>query len=97
MTLQANTKNIEWLIHRMYVARREMQANNVNDPVFVLLTKDADDRQAVEEIILRHLLARYGDLVAKGTFGIDSSSSQASIFTLAEIGVRIMLLDVDWT
>lgn len=69
MTLAANTKNIEWLIDRMYTARREMQANNVSNPVFALFTKDAADRAKVEEIILRHLLTRYGDFVAKGTFG----------------------------
>jgi len=58
--ITATKKNVEWLIERLYVARRHLNSwSALRDPAFVLLTKNMEDRRAVEEMFYRYFNERY--------------------------------------
>lgn len=92
--IAATDKNIEWLIERLYEASRDLQADDINPPVFVLLTKDKPDRHRVESIFFAFFHHRYGLDVDEALFKDFCSTQRVSLFNLPHIRARIMLMDL---
>lgn len=100
MMLDATPQNIEWLILKLYHAKRfVLSTDTFTQPVFVLLTKGQDDRHKVEDLFYRHFMKKYGT----GVVGMDKTFKAASPMgttegmtriELGEIGASILLIDL---
>lgn len=95
MTLEADPTKIEWLFERIYMAKRDLEACNVINPTFVILTKGIDDRRRVEASLFMYFRERYGG-VMEMTKHIqpDSETPRCTLFQLPEINARMVLMDL---
>ena len=95
MTIEANAKNIEWLIEKLYLCRRELQATEAEHPVFVLLTKGPDERDKVEAMFWRYVQKQYGGLITTDSPIQPCYRTQRSTrINLASVGASILLVDL---
>lgn len=92
--IPATPKNIEWLLERLYDAKRHLQASDIDDPLFVLLTNGKEDRHRVEDMIYRYFASRYGDLAFCKKVQCDLSSDNITKINF-EFGITVVLLDVE--
>lgn len=92
-TIDATSANLKWLIDRLYVEGRNLQAVGVENPTFVLMTKTSDDRDKVEDMIYKWFVARYGDTMFKH-IQQDARFKTSTCFTLPPSGTRVLLMDV---
>lgn len=93
--LEASQHNIKWLMERLYQVRRELNADAIEEPTFVLLTKGKEDRDRVEQVFWNYYRSKYAmfeDVIKSCKPG--GRTSHATWFELAEIGCRIVLMDI---
>jgi hypothetical protein len=93
-TLTANANNIEWLMEKLYNARRQLEASNVTSPTFVLLTKGIDDRRKIEDAIFRWFHSKYGFDLMFRKMEPELESETLTAFGLPEINCRVVLMDI---
>jgi len=93
MILEATTKNIEWLVERLYEVRRYMQAEGIENPTFVLLTKGEEDRHRIERIFFLYFQSRYG-IPSFECIQVAETSRSHSRYELPNIGASIILMDI---
>lgn len=91
--IAATDKNIEWLIERLYFASRELQAHEVNDPTFVLLTKGVEDRHRVEKVFFDYFRRAFA-CDAELSFKEYVDCTHMTAFSLPNLRARIMLMDI---
>lgn len=92
MNIEATEKNVKWLLDALFQARRNLQWDEVDHPVFVLLTKGQDDRDKVEDILFTYACNKYGIEQTKLRAGARNSTTTR--IGLGEVGCSIMLVDI---
>jgi len=92
MTVRATPENIHWLVTKLYVAKRSLQAANVPEPTFVLMTKGESDRHTVESLLYKYFQEQYGTPLKH--MEIVAADHGVTSFFFREIGCRVCLIDV---
>lgn len=85
--------NIKWLNDRLYEARRFLEAEGVENPVFVLLTKSREERCRVENIFFDYFKQIYGGEFFKHIMAGSTTPTMTRI-ELPSAGAHIVLIDI---
>lgn len=96
MTVQATPANIEWLLEKLYLAKRGLSSVEIENPTFVLLAKDKEDRLKIEGIIMGYFALKYGfDWTDPQNFRYDIYTfSESSTFRFPEHDIVITVINL---
>ncbi len=88
------TQSIQWLVQKLYIASRELEANGVVNPTFVLLTKGADDRSKVQNIVVDYFHSKFGTTRTSEHMRCECIGANQSTFHFPQLRCRVMLMDI---
>lgn len=96
MTIEATPKNIQWLMEKLYIASREIQATRKGfDPPhhFVLLTKTKEERVKVLDHIWDWAVRTYG--IPNVNLPQEQRLDSCDIMSLPSVQSFIVLIDLE--
>lgn len=94
MTIPTTREQLDWLLNRLYEAKRNLNASGVENPTFVLVTRNLEERQRIEEMVLAHFQAIYGIQIFEN-MNLTMSASTCSSFEFASHCMRVCLIDIE--
>lgn len=91
---------LETLLERLYLAKRELQSNGIDDPHFVLVARDEAKRHQMEKVLFAHMAEKYGfdwsNLKETAKHYDVFPGTNQSTFLFAEHGFRITIIKLKW-
>lgn len=91
--ITATASSITWLLENLYEAKRDLASEGNEVSTFVLLTKNAQDRDKVGAVMLKYLADRYGLNPGIKSYDIFPRKN-SSTFCFGEYGFQITLIDI---